>query len=68
MVYKPCPQCGKNNHHNKIKCAECGVCLRAGKPGRPKKTTSDKKIAQVDPAKKLMYCARHVDIIMIFAG
>ena len=43
MVYKPCPQCGKSNHHNKVKCAECGVCLRAGKPGRPKKTTSDKK-------------------------
>ena len=35
MVYKPCPQCGKSNHHNKMKCGECGVCLRA-KPGRPK--------------------------------
>ena len=34
MVYKPCPQCGKSNHHNKVKCTECGVCLRA-KPGRP---------------------------------
>ena len=28
MVYKSCPQCGKLNHHNKVKCAECGVCLR----------------------------------------
>lgn len=36
MVYKSCPQCGKSNHHNKVKCAECGVCLRAGKAGRPK--------------------------------
>ena len=21
MVYKPCPECGKHNHHNKTKCA-----------------------------------------------
>ena len=28
MVYKPCPECGKHNHHNKLKCAaECGVCF-----------------------------------------
>ena len=41
MVYKPCPQCGNSNHHNKVKCAECGVCLRA-RPGRPKKISDDK--------------------------
>ena len=29
MVYKPCPECGKHNHHNKLKCAKCGVCLYA---------------------------------------
>ena len=40
MVYKPCPQCGKSNHHNKVKCAECGVCLKAGKRGRPKKISN----------------------------
>ena len=29
MVYKPCPECGKHNHHNKLKCAKCGACLHA---------------------------------------
>ena len=29
MVYKPCPECGKHNHHHKLKCAECGVYLHA---------------------------------------
>ena len=41
------------------------VCLRAGKPGRPKKTTSDKKIAQVDPAYKLMYCGHCNDLCRV---
>ena len=40
MIYKPCPQCGKSKHHNKVKCAECGVCLRA-KPGRTKVQKSE---------------------------
>ena len=24
-MYKPYPECGKHNHHNKLKCAVCGV-------------------------------------------
>ena len=27
MVFKPCPECGKHNCHNKLKCAECGVTV-----------------------------------------
>ena len=29
MVYKPYPECGEHNHHNKSKyqCAESSVCL-----------------------------------------
>ena len=29
MMYKPCPEFGKHKYHNKLKCAECGVCLHA---------------------------------------
>ena len=65
--YQDCPQCGNSNHHNKVKCAECGVCLGA-RPGRPKMISDDKKVAQVDPAYKLKCCAHPVDIVMIFAG
>ena len=25
----PCPECGKHNHHSKLKCDNCGVCLHA---------------------------------------
>ena len=28
MVYN-CPECSTHNHHNNLKCAECGVCLHA---------------------------------------
>ena len=47
MVYRSCPQCGKRNHHNKVKCAECGVCLRAVKPGRPKIKRSDENTSVI---------------------
>ena len=46
MVYNACPQCGKRNHHNKVRCAECGLCLRAGRAGRkPKVKKNEQKIS-----------------------
>ena len=44
MVYNACPQCGKRNH-NKVRCAECGLCLRAGKAGKPQVKKSEQKIS-----------------------
>ena len=67
MAYKLCPQCGKNNHHNKVSCAKCGLRLRAGKLGRPKAARkSEKKVRcqLVVPVSKWMWC---VPPVMIFA-
>ena len=68
MVYNAYPQCGKRNHH-KVRCAECGLCLRAGRAGwKPKVKKSEQKFhcQLVGPVCKLMYCVPLVDTLMMF--
>ena len=55
LVYKPCPEYDKCNHQNKMKYAQCGVCLRAqSRAERPKVNSSSKSdIVGNQPATKV---------------
>ena len=35
----------KRNHHNKVRCAKCGLCLIAGKAGKLKVKKSGQKFS-----------------------
>ena len=56
----------KRNHHNKVRCAKCGLCLRAGKAGKLKVKKSGQKISLPVGRLKLMCCVPLVDTLMMF--